>query len=261
MYTNQNNFPLPVPAIDVIKILLVDDQKFVQHKLQQMLSSRVDLQIVGLASDGETAIAQVESLKPDVVLIDIEMPKMNGIEATKVISQRFPNCKILILSSYEHQEYVQKIIAAGADGYILKTTPTEDLVTAIHSVGKGYSHFGSQLFKKIQLAPNVDRSSKINSPQVTASLDNYSSIRQSDSQQLASNQADDLLPPVSQWLTKGGISVVMLIVLAIPAASVFKYKTVVRASAIVRPVTELHLVQAAVEGQISQILVKEAQNR
>ena len=107
-------------ATDTLRIVLVDDQKFVQHKLQQMLSTEASLQIVGIASDGEMAIAQVESFNPDVVLIDIEMPKMNGIEATKIISQRFPDCKILILSSHEHQEYVQKIIAAGADGYILK---------------------------------------------------------------------------------------------------------------------------------------------
>ena len=67
----------------LLKILLVDDQKFVQQKLQQMLSPQSDLKIVGIASDGESAIAQVEALQPDVVLLDIEMPKMNGIEATE----------------------------------------------------------------------------------------------------------------------------------------------------------------------------------
>ena len=135
-----------------LKILLADDQKFVQRKLQQMLSPKANLQVVGVAGDGKSAIALVETLNPDAILIDIEMPKMNGIEAAKIISQRFPNCKILILSSHESPEYVQQIIAAGADGYILKSTPAEDLITAIQSVCKGYSYFGSQLLKQVQLA-------------------------------------------------------------------------------------------------------------
>lgn len=240
----------------IIKILLVDDQKFVQQKLQQMLLPEADLQIVGIANDGETAIALVKSHQPDVVLIDIEMPKMNGIEATKIISQGFPDCKILILSSHEHQEYVQEIISAEADGYILKSTPSEDLVTAIHSVYRGYSHFDSQLLKKIQLAHNVDH---VDYSQETPANDAFPLNRPEIPQQPILRQAGDLLPPVSKWLTWGGISVVTMIILTIPAAAIFKYKTVVKASAVVRPVEKLHLVQAAMDGQVSKILVKEGQ--
>ena len=246
------------PATDTLRILVVDDQKFVQYKLQQMLSTEANFQIVGTASDGEMAIAQVEALKPDVVLIDIEMPKMNGIEATKIISQHFPDCKILIFSSHEQQEYVQKIIAAGADGYVLKSTPAEDLITAIYSVCRGYSHFGSQLIKKIQLTQNVDRSAKNHLKSIT-SADSITAERPKIYHGLKSRQADELSHPVSRWLTWGGISVVTAIALAIPATAIFKYKTVVRARAIVRPAEELDLVQAAVEGQVSQILVKEGQ--
>ena len=246
------------PAANTLRILLVDDQKFVRHKLQQMLSIDANLQIVGTASDGEMAIAQVESLKPDVILIDIEMPKMNGIEATKIISQRFPDCKILIFSSYEHQEYVQKIIAAGADGYVLKSTPAEDLVTAVYSVCKGYSHFGSQLFKKIQLAGDVDRPSS-NHLKSTTSADSITADLPEIYHGERSRQTDELSPPANRWLTWGGISVVTAIVLAIPAIAIFKYKTVVRAQTIVRPAEELHQVQTAVEGQVAEILVKEGQ--
>ena len=246
------------PVTDTLRIVLVDDQKFVQHKLQQMLSTEANLQIVGIASDGKMAIALVESLKPDLVLIDIEMPKMNGIEATRIISQRFPNCKVLILSSYENQEYVQKIIAAGADGYILKSTSPEDLVMAIHSVCRGYSHFGSQLFKKVRLARESDLATE-DDLKSTTPTDNLVTNRSGISHSLGSRQAEELLPPVSKWLTWGGISVVTMIILAIPATAIFKYKTVVRARAIVRPAEELHSVQAAVEGQVSQILVKEGQ--
>jgi HlyD family type I secretion membrane fusion protein len=259
MHTNQANSQSIKSPANILRVILVDDQKFVQHKLQQMLSSEIDLKIVGIANDGETAIALVETLEPDVVLIDIEMPKMNGIEATKIIAERFPNCKILILSSYEHQEYVQKIIVAGADGYILKTSSAKDLVTAIHSVCNGYAHFGSQLFKKIQLAQNVEEISGVESSKPLVSHDYLSISQPSSPQQLASRQAEELLPPVSKWLTWGGISVVAIIALAIPATAIFQYKTVVKAQAIARPVEELHLVQAAVEGQVSQILVKKGQ--
>ena len=143
-----------------IEILLVDDQRFVQQRLKQMLSSQADLQIVGTAYDGQRAIAAVESLKPDVVLIDIEMARMNGIEAASIIKQRFPDCKILVSSSHENPEYVRQIISAGGDGYVSKTTPIEDLVTAIQSVYRGYSYFGSQLLKKAQLADEVTQTSR-----------------------------------------------------------------------------------------------------
>ena len=243
------------PAASTLRILLVDDQKFVQLKLQQMLSIDANLEIVGTGSDGEMAIAQVESLKPDVILIDIEMPKMNGIEATKIISQRFPDCKILIFSSHEDREYVQKIIAAGADGYVLKSTPTEDLVTAIYSVCKGYSHFGSQLIKKIQLT-DIDRAPK-NHLTPTRSTDTIT-VERSPIQGSKSRQADESLPLI-KWLAWGGISAVIMIILAIPAIAIFKHKTVVRAQTIVRSAEKLHLVRAVVEGQVSQILVQEGQ--
>lgn len=141
-----------------LRILIVDDQKFVQHKLHQMLSSKADVQMVGTFSDGATAIAEIGSLKPDVVLMDIEMPKMNGLEATEIISQRFPDCKILILSSHGDQEYVNRAISSGADGYILKDAPVEDLMVAIHTVYRGYSNFGFKLLQKIQPASIVKNS-------------------------------------------------------------------------------------------------------
>jgi HlyD family secretion protein len=150
---NQNN-----SVARTLKILLVDDQKSIQLKLQEILSSQVDLQVVGTADNGEIAIALIESLQPDVLLLDIEMPTMNGIQATEIVSQRFPDCKILVLSSHEDQTYVQQAIAAGADGYILKDAPAADLVMAIHSVSKGYSHFAPKLLPKMQLTQNIQDS-------------------------------------------------------------------------------------------------------
>ena len=243
------------PAANTLKILVVDDQKFVQYKLQEMLSTDANLEIVGTAGDGEMAIALVESLKPDVILIDIEMPKMNGIEATKIISQRSPDCKILIFSSYEHQEYVQKIIAAGADGYVLKSTPAEDLVTAIHSVCKGYSHFGSQLLKKIRLAGDVDRASEDRLIPVTSA----GSITIESEYELEPRPVKKS-PGVNRWLVWGGISALTMIILAIPVTAILKHKTVVRARAFLRPAEELHQVRSPLEGEVAEILVREGQN-
>ncbi|MGL5836003.1 MAG: response regulator, partial [Waterburya sp.] len=149
---NQNN-----SVACTLKILLVDDQKSIRLKLQEVLSSETSLQIVGTANNGEKAIALIESLRPDVLLLDIEMPTMNGIQATEIVSQRFPDCRILVLSSHEDQAYVQQAIAAGADGYILKNAPAADLVMAIHSVSKGYSHFAPKLLPKMQLTQDITR--------------------------------------------------------------------------------------------------------
>jgi HlyD family secretion protein len=160
--SNQNN-----SVARTLKILLVDDQKSIQLKLQEILSPQVDLQVVGTADNGEIAITQIESLQPDVVLLDIEMPKMNGIQTTEIISQRFPDCRILVLSSHKNQEYVQQAIAAGADGYILKNAPAGDLVMAIHSVSKGYSHFAPKLLPKMQLIKSIQDTSQLDFPQPT----------------------------------------------------------------------------------------------
>jgi HlyD family secretion protein len=161
---NQNN-----SVARTLKILLVDDQKSIQMKLQEMLSSEVEFQIVGTADNGEIAIAQIESLQPDVLLLDIEMPKMNGIQTAEIVSQRFPDCRILILSSHEEREYVQQAIAAGADGYILKNADPSDLVMAIYSVSKGYSHFAPKLLPKMQLTKqNIQDTSHLDFPQPTS---------------------------------------------------------------------------------------------
>jgi DNA-binding NarL/FixJ family response regulator/multidrug resistance efflux pump len=123
----------------MIRILLVDDQNIMRQGLQALLEPRPDLKVVGTAKDGKIAIEQVENLRPDVVLIDIEMPKMNGITATDRICRRFPQTKVLVLSSHENPKYVASALQAGAKGYLLKNTLTEDLEQAIWSVYRGHS--------------------------------------------------------------------------------------------------------------------------
>lgn len=118
----------------MIDILLVDDQALLCEVLKTWLDIEQDLQVVGLAHNGEEAIAKVEELKPDIVLMDIDMPQMNGLNATKIISQRFPEVKVIFLSGHDDDAYLGKSLRAGAKGYLLKSTTAEELVDKIRSV-------------------------------------------------------------------------------------------------------------------------------
>ena len=132
----------------MIRILIVDDQNLVRQGLQALLEPRSKLKVVGTAEDGESAIEQVKVLKPDIVLIDIEMPGIDGITSTQKICQIFPETKVIILSSHENKEYVGRALQAGAQGYLLKSTLAENLEQAIWSVYKGNLQIESKLLKE-----------------------------------------------------------------------------------------------------------------
>jgi len=125
-----------------IRLLLVDDHAILREGLRALLSYYDDLLIVGEAKDGVEALAKVEELKPDVILMDIAMDGMNGLEATQLINQLYPNSRVLILSQHEDRQYVLPLLQAGAAGYILKRALGTDLVSAIRAVyhGETYLH-------------------------------------------------------------------------------------------------------------------------
>jgi DNA-binding NarL/FixJ family response regulator len=133
----------------MIRLLLVEDQALLREGLKRLLDSQADLQVVGEAADGQQAIDQVKALRPDLVLMDVRMPVMDGVTATRLISERFPATKVLVLTTFADDEYVEQAMQAGAMGYLLKDTPTEDLATAIRSAHKGYTQFAPGLFKKV----------------------------------------------------------------------------------------------------------------
>jgi HlyD family secretion protein len=133
----------------MIRILLVDDQNIVRQGIQALLEPRPKLKVVGTAEDGNSAIEQVGTLMPDLVLMDLEMPGMNGITATQKICQQFPKTKVLVLSSHEDREYVTQALRAGASGYLLKNTLAEDLEQAILSVYQGRSQIEVKLLKGV----------------------------------------------------------------------------------------------------------------
>ncbi|MEM7593853.1 MAG: response regulator [Cyanobacteria bacterium P01_A01_bin.83] len=148
-----------------ISILLVDDQISIRESLHASLEPEPELKVVAKAIDGQTAISQVETFYPDIVLIDIEMPGMSGLEATRIIKQGFPNTKIIILSSYDDDEYINQALKIGVNGYLLKTTPTAEIVDAIRYVHKGYLQLGPGLLEKLnskETAKLEDETSKQN---------------------------------------------------------------------------------------------------
>nr|WP_290228563.1 response regulator transcription factor [Trichocoleus desertorum] len=133
----------------MIRVLLVDDQSILRQGLKALLELEPDLDIVGDASNGQVAIQQVEALQPDVVLMDVRMPVMDGVAATRSICQRFPTIKVLVLTTFDDDEYIAEAMRVGAIGYLLKDTPSEELAAAIRAVHKGYAQFGPGIFQKV----------------------------------------------------------------------------------------------------------------
>ncbi len=122
-----------------VRILLVDDHTILRAGLRSLLSDYPDFQVVGEAADGAEALARVNDLKPDVVVMDIGMPGVNGLVATRQILQAHPETRILILTQYDNKEYVLPLLKLGAAGYVLKQTVDTELVTGIRAVARGES--------------------------------------------------------------------------------------------------------------------------
>jgi len=132
-----------------IRVLLVDDHTILRDGIRLLLSSQEDIEVVGEAGDGEEAVAKARELKPDVILMDISLPKVNGIEATKLIKAERPESKILILTMHEDEEYVFPLLAAGASGYILKKTASSELISALRAVAEGNAFLHPAIAKTV----------------------------------------------------------------------------------------------------------------
>lgn len=142
-----------------IRVLIVDDHTIVRKGIRALLAEIADLDVVGEAADGQEAIAQAARLRPDVILMDLAMPRMNGIEATRKIKAQQPESRILVMTSFATDEKVLPAIKAGAQGYLLKESAPDDLVQAIHQIYRGESSLHPVIARKVlqELAHPSDR--------------------------------------------------------------------------------------------------------
>ena len=132
----------------MIEVLIVDDQKTVQEILRGYIEDDPHLKLAGCANNGREALDMIKTNRPHIVLMDIEMPILDGITATKIISEQFIDTKVLIISVHNEDSYLNTALQVGAKGYLLKNTPAKELVNAIYSAYKGYFQLGPGLLEK-----------------------------------------------------------------------------------------------------------------
>jgi DNA-binding NarL/FixJ family response regulator len=129
----------------MIRTLIVDDQNIIRKGIAVLLEDSAEIELIGFAEDGETALAQIEATQPDVVLLDINLPGIDGIVVANQIAAKFPKIKVIMLSSYEDESYVSRAIESSAKGYLLKNVSAKELEWSIKLVHQGYSAFKSEL--------------------------------------------------------------------------------------------------------------------
>lgn len=153
-----------------IRVSIVDDLKMICEGFKNMICHESEFEVVGFAHNGKEAIALIEETKPDVVLIDLLMPVMDGIEATKEISYRFPLVKIIIISSFKSQNIISQAISVGASGYLSKNVKVEEAIQAIQSVYLGQSYFSPGLPSSSIVFHALNRQNNTNNTFVTSNI-------------------------------------------------------------------------------------------
>jgi DNA-binding NarL/FixJ family response regulator len=128
-----------------IKLLLVDDHPIVRRGVASCLAKEPNVQVIGEAAHGQEALAKVRALNPDVVLMDVDMPQMDGLAVTQALRKDFPHIKVLMLSMYRDTDYILRILQSGALGYVLKDAPADELVRAVEAVHRGESYFSADV--------------------------------------------------------------------------------------------------------------------
>ncbi|PWW00892.1 LuxR family two component transcriptional regulator [Paenibacillus cellulosilyticus] len=132
-------------SIDKIKVLLVDDQKMIRQGFSYVIGLQDDMEIVGEAADGREAVKQALALRPDIILMDIQMPNMTGIEASQAIIKQLPDVRIVILTTFNDPDYIYEVIRSGAVGYLLKDADVEDMLEAVRSAYRGEAVYRTDL--------------------------------------------------------------------------------------------------------------------
>lgn len=133
----------------LIRVVLADDHAIVRKGIREFLEDDTAIRVVGEASDGEEAVALVVREKPDVAVFDIQMPKLNGMDAARRVKQDFPSTRVLILTAYDEDPYIFAALQAGASGYLLKTAGSDELIHAVHAIAAGENALSPTVAKKL----------------------------------------------------------------------------------------------------------------
>ena len=132
-----------------LRIILADDHKMVREGLKSLVNSQPDMGVVGEADNGRAAIALARELKPDVVVMDVSMPELNGLEATEKLMQSYPEIKVLTLTRHADDSYLQQLLRAGASGYVLKLSAADELVRAVRAVVAGNIYLDPEMTEHV----------------------------------------------------------------------------------------------------------------
>jgi DNA-binding NarL/FixJ family response regulator len=133
----------------LVRVLVVDDQQLVRDGIASLLRVQEEITVIGTATNGQEALEQALALRPDVILMDVRMPVMNGVEATIQILKKVPACCILMLTTFDDDEYVRDALRAGARGYLLKDIPAQDLAKAVHAVSQGVYQLDAAVIERM----------------------------------------------------------------------------------------------------------------
>jgi hemolysin D len=249
-------------AETLIRVLLVDDQRLVQRILLNSLAVAMDLQVVGQAESGQQALEMIRQLHPDVALVDIEMPGMDGLATTQCIHQQFPDTNVIVLSSHDDEAYIRDALKAGAKGYLMKTTPAEELAHAIRFVHRGYLQLGPGLFEKLEVPATDALVPSLSAPAVPlANLErSLAPLAQDEGLDEWSGSTRELLDTLPQpwsrgllYLLLGGFSVF------VSWAMLFQVDDIGTARGRIEPRGKTFRLDTPVDGKVASVLVQEGQ--
>jgi hemolysin D len=236
-----------------IRIILVDDSNAIREILRNCLTLQPDFQIVGSIDNAQTAIEQITTLNPDIVLMDIEMPGMDGISATQAIAQQFNQTKVIVLSSHNEDYYVEQVLNAGAKGYLLKTIPVEELTHSIRFVHKGYLQFSPGLLEKLDSATAITPLTQSSTPGSSGIVLARPSKIQSD----WSSQTKELIDTLPRVWTRGLLYFLAIFTaIALPWAMFSQVDETGKATGRLEPSGKTFILDAPVAGTVANINVQ-----
>ncbi len=162
------NSEFQIPSSELVRVLIADDHTLFRDGLRALFASRADTEVVGEAADGQTTVALAEELQPDIILMDIQMPGLNGIEATRRIISASPHIGIIVVTMFEDDDSVFAAMRAGARGYVLKGAGQEEMLRTIHAVARGEALFGPAIAARLSTLFNTPQPHHEAFPELTA---------------------------------------------------------------------------------------------